>query len=183
MPLKLGRLFGARNLATMALFSALWGVLNSIFSPVVFRMTGLPILCDMVGFASLTLAVLLIGRFGSASIVGVIATLINFIFNPAGVHFLGFTVAGIVYDFLAKLMGYKRAFNSISRTTTLIVLNSVLSAAVAGLIIGSFLMPPEALVRWGGALGWSALHVAGGLIGGLIGAASIAALVRRGVVK
>lgn len=65
----------------------------------------------------------------------------------------------------------------------MIVLNSVLSAAVASLIIGSFLMPPEALVRWGGALGWSALHAAGGLIGGLIGAASIAALVRRGVVK
>lgn len=65
-------------------------------------MTGLPILCDMVGFASLTLAVLLIGRFGSASIVGVIATLINFIFNPAGVHFLGFTVAGIVYDFFGE---------------------------------------------------------------------------------
>ena len=177
------RLFGTRNLATIALFAAMWGVLNSIFAPVVFRMTGLPILCDMVGFASLTLAVWLVRRFGVASMVGVIATLINFLFNSSGVHFLGFTVASFVYDILARLMGYERAFGKPSRITAYILLNSVLSAAVAGLIIGSFLMSPVDLVRWGGALGWSGLHAVGGFIGGFVGAASIAALVRRKVAR
>ncbi|MEM2841710.1 MAG: hypothetical protein QW201_00140 [Thermoproteota archaeon] len=115
--------------------------------------------------------------------VGLIATLINFLFNPSGIHFLGFAVASVVYDILAKLMGYERAFNKLSSTAASVLLNSVLSAAVAGFIIGSFLMPPETLVRWGGALGWSALHAAGGFIGGFIGSASIAALLKRKVLK
>ncbi len=50
--------FNSRELAAVALFSSLWGVLNGVFSPIVFRMFGLPILCDMIGFAALGLTFL-----------------------------------------------------------------------------------------------------------------------------
>ena len=83
--------FNSRELAGIALFSALWGVLNSIFSPIVFRMFGLPILCDMIGFALLSLTVWWVRKLGAATSVGLISTVINFIFNPSGFHFLGFT--------------------------------------------------------------------------------------------
>ncbi len=58
---------------------------------------------------------------------------------------------------------------------------SVLSAAVAGLIIGTFFMAAPALARWGGVLGWAGLHAAGGVIGGFIGITLVTGLSTRGV--
>ena len=173
--------FDSREVAAIALFSALWGVLNSIFAPVVFRMFGLPILCDMIGFAILTLTVWWVRKFGAATAVGLIATVINFIFNPGGVHFLGFTAASIVFDITAKLIGYDRNFRNSLFTTASMLPVSVLSAAVAGLIIGSFFMATPALARWGGVLGWVGLHAVGGIIGGFIGIALVTGLAVRGV--
>jgi len=173
--------FDSREVAAIALFSALWGVLNSIFAPIVFRMFGLPILCDMIGFAVLTLTVWWIRKFGAATAVGLIATVINFIFNPAGVHFLGFAAASIVFDITAKLIGYDRCFKKPLFVTVSMLPVSVLSAAVAGLIIGTFFMAAPALTRWGGVLGWVGLHVIGGIIGGFIGVTLVVGLATRGV--
>ncbi len=173
--------FNSREIAAIALSSALWGVLNSIFAPIVFRMTGLPILCDMIGFAILTLTVWWVRRLGAATAVGLIATVINFIFNPGGVHFLGFAVASIFFDIAARLIGYDRSFRSSLFATVLMLPVSVLSAAVAGLIIGTFFMAASGLVKWGGVLGWVGLHAAGGFIGGFVGIALVIALAARGV--
>jgi len=171
----------SREVAAIALFSALWGVLNSIFAPIVFRMFGLPILCDMVGFAVLTLTVWWIRKFGAATVVGLIATVVNFVFNPYGFHFLGFTVASIVFDITARLIGYDRCLKKPLFVTVSMLSVSVLSAAVAGLIIGTFFMVAPALVRWGGVLGWAGLHAAGGVIGGFIGITLVTGLSTRGV--
>jgi len=86
-------------------------------------MTGLPFLCDLMGFSLLTLAVWWARRFGATTIVGLIATVINFIFNPTGTQILGFTAASIVFDVAAKLIGYDKAFHDrqrpqLPRTTT-----------------------------------------------------------------
>jgi len=68
------------------------GVLNSLFSPIFFRMTGgLPFLSDLIGFAVLSVAVWWTRKLGTTTMIGIIATIINFLFNPAGTHFLGFT--------------------------------------------------------------------------------------------
>jgi len=173
--------FNSREVATIALFAGLWGVLNSIFAPIVFQMFGLPILCDMIGFASLILTVWFIRKFGAVTVVGLIATVINFIFNPGGVHFLGFTAASIVFDVMARLIGYDRCFKKPMFTTASMFSISVLSAAVAGTIIGMFFMAAPALAKWGGVLGWAGLHAAGGVIGGIIGIASVTSLAARGV--
>lgn len=171
--------FNAREIAAIALFGALWGVLNAVLLPIVFRLTGLPIFCDLVGFSSLALAVWWIRKLGAASTVGIVATILNFVFRPGAVHFLGFTAASIIFDVLTRLVGYERIFSKSASTIFSITLISIFSAAVAGLIIGTFFMAAPALAQWGGVLGWAGLHAAGGFIGGLIGATLIASLKGR----
>jgi hypothetical protein len=64
--------YNTREIAAIALLSALWGVLNSIFSPIVFNMYGLPILCDMIGFAVLSVTVWWVRKLGAATLVWLI---------------------------------------------------------------------------------------------------------------
>jgi hypothetical protein len=172
--------YNSRQIAAIALLSALWGVLNSIFSPIMFNMFGLPILCDMMGFAALSVTVWWVRKLGAATVVGLIATAINFIFNPGGVFFLGFTAASIVFDVVSWLARYNVYFKKTSLVALSLLSVSVLSAAVAGLIIGTYFMAGPALAKWGGVLGWAGLHAVGGTIGGFIGISLVAALVARG---
>jgi hypothetical protein len=173
--------FNSHEAAAIALLSASWGVINSIFSPIVFNMFGLPILCDMIGFAILSITVWWIRKLGAATMVGLIATVINFIFNPVGIFFLGFTAASIAYDAVSWLARYNVYFKRTSLTTISLLSVSVLSAAVAGFIIGTFFMAGPALAKWGGVLGWAGLHAVGGIIGGFIGTTIIIGLVARGL--
>jgi riboflavin transporter FmnP len=173
--------FNSREVAAVALLSALWGVLNSIFAPIFFSMTGLPLLCDLIGFTVLVLTVWWIRKPGAASAVGIIATVINFIFNPGGTHFLGFTAASIVFDLISYIIGYERSFKTQFATTASMLPVAIISAAVAGFIIGSFFMAGPALAKWGGVLGWAGLHAVGGLIGGFIGIMLVVALASRGI--
>lgn len=175
--------FTSRDIASMALLAAIWGVLNSTFAPIFFRMTGLPLLCDLLGFAVLALTVWWVRKLGAVSVVGAIATVINFTLNPGGVHFLGFTAASIVFDAATYCVGYKRSFKGKLKMAISILAISVMSAAFAGFIIGSFFMAPQALIRWGGALGWAGLHAVGGFIGGAVGVIIIAALTARGIYR
>ncbi len=144
-------------------------------------MFGLPILCDMIGFSVLALTNWWTRKLGSVTIVGLIATVINFTFNPGALHFLGFTVASVVFDFATCLVRYDKAFKNTFSFTVSMISISTLSAAVAGFIIGTFFLVAPALARWGGVYGWTALHAAGGFIGGIIGVMIITALVSRGI--
>ena len=173
--------FNTRETAAITMFAALWGVLSSIFAPIVFRMFGLPILCDMIGFAVLILSVWWIRKLGAVTAVGLIATVVNFVFNPSGFHFLGFAAASILLDVITRLVGYDRCFKNSLFTTVSMLSVSVLSAAVAGLIIGTFFMVAPALARWGGVLGWTGLHAVGGVTGTFIGITLVTGLSIRGV--
>jgi hypothetical protein len=137
----------------------------------------------MVGFATLSVTVWWIRKLGAATAVGIIATVVNFIFNPYGFHFLGFTVASIVFDAATKLMGYEWCFKNPLRITISMLPVSVLSASVAGLIIGTFFMPPTTLVTTNSILTWAGLHAFGGVIGGVIGMVMVASLTTRGIHK
>jgi hypothetical protein len=173
--------FNSRQLAAAALFSSLWGVLNSVFSPIVFRMFGLPILCDMIGFTALSLTFWWVRKVGAVTVVGIVATVINFILNPGGVSFLGFTAASFVFDLVANLIGYERMFKKRLFAAIVLVFISLLSAAGAGLVIGSFFMTAQALLAWGGVLGWVGLHAVGGLVGGLFGVSLFGGLSARNI--
>lgn len=67
--------FNSRDIAAIALSAALWGVLNSIFSPIVFSITHLPLLCDLIGFTVLTVAAWWIRKAGAITAIGLIATI------------------------------------------------------------------------------------------------------------
>jgi hypothetical protein len=173
--------FKTRDVAAIAIGAALWGVLNSIFSPIFFRMFGLPFLCDLIGFTVLTVAVWWIRKLGAITAIGLIATVINFTFNPTGTHFLGFTAASIMFDVMSRFAGYDNFFKKPIHTMIMAIAISTLSAAVAGLIIGVFFMAGPALALWGGVLGWAGLHAIGGVIGGGIGGLTVNMLVHRKV--
>ena len=173
--------FTSRDIATISICAALWGVLNPIFSPIFFRMTGLPFLCDTMGFSLLTLAVWWIRKFGATTIVGFIATIINFMLNPYGTQILGFTAASVVFDVIVKVIGYDRAFKNPKFITFSMISTSLLSAAVAGLIIGTFFMSGPMVAGWGFVFTWASLHAVGGVIGGVIGVVVVTTLISRGI--
>ena len=171
--------FNSRDIAAIALCAALWGVLNSIFSPIVFSITHLPLLCDLIGFTVLTVAAWWIRKAGAITAIGLIATIINFTLNPQALTFLGFTAAAFVFDLISSIVGVNIFFKKAANTITMAIVISTLSAAVAGFIIGSFFMAGPALSLWGGVAGWAGLHAVDGVIGGTIGATLVAALNSR----
>lgn len=173
--------FNSREIAAISLCATLWGVLNTLFAPIFFRMFGLPFLCDLIGFSVLILAAWWIRKFGAITIIGLIATAINFGLG-GGIHFIGFTVASIFFDFASRLIGYNKSFKKSNFTILSMMTISIVSAALAGFVIGSFFMAGPALTNWGGIYGWAGLHAIGGVIGGAIGTFLIIALSSRKVI-
>ena len=174
--------FSTRDIAAIAICGALWGVLNTIFAPLFFKATGMPFLCDLIGFALLILGSWWIRKLGALTIVGFVATTINFALG-AGVHFLGFTVATIFFDIVIAFIGYGRIFTrSVNMILTMMTI-AILSAALAGAIIGTVFMGASPLLnQWGGVFGWAGLHMIGGVIGGIIGTSLILALNKRKII-
>ncbi len=173
--------FKTKDIAAITIFAALWGVMNSLLSPIFFQLFRLPFLCDLIGFVAIILATWYVRRLGTATVVGLIATIINFIFLPTAIHFLGFTAASIAFDVLAFVAGYNRMFTKRLIGSIGLFAISVLSAAVAGFLIATFFMTPMALQNWGGVLGWAGLHAIGGVLGGAIGVTLMNALALRGI--
>ena len=171
--------FSTRDVAAIAICAALWGILNSIFAPIFFSIFHVPFFCDIVGFSVLILAAWWIRKFGAITIIGAIATLINFALVANPYHFLGFTAASFFFDIILALAGYNRCFAKKTYTIGSMMMVSVASAALAGYLIGSFFMAGPVLETAGGALGWAGLHAIGGIIGGAIGTSLIAGLDAR----
>ena len=173
--------FNTRDIAAIAICAALWGVLNTILSPVFFRMFGLPFLCDLIGFSVLILAAWWIRKFGAITMIGLIATAINFALG-GNIFFLGFTAASIFFDLATGIIGYNNSFKKPAFTIVSMMVISIASSALAGYVIGTFFMAGPALINWGGVIGWAGLHTVGGVIGGVIGTFLIAALNSRKIV-
>jgi len=141
-------------------------------------MFGLPFLCDLIGFSVLILGVWWIRKFGAITLIGLVATGISFALG-GGIHFLGFTVASFFFDFAVRFIGYETSFKKSIFTILSMMTISIISAALAGYLIGTFFMTGSALANWGGVLGWSGLHAIGGIIGGIIGTFLVIALQSR----
>lgn len=172
--------FNTRDIAAIGICAALWGVLNTILSPVFFQMFGLPFLCDLIGFSVLIIAAWWIRKFGAITIIGLIATIINFALGGA-IHFLGFTAAAVFFDVASRLIGYNFSFKKPLFTFISMMAVSIGSAALAGYVIGTLFMAGPALANWGGVMGWAGLHMVGGVIGGAIGTFLVTALIARRV--
>ena len=170
--------FTSRDIAAIAVCSALWGVLNAWLSPIVWQLTRMPFLCDMLAFMALILAIWWTRKFGAASLVGLVVAGMTLIVTPTAFQMLGFVAATIVFDIVTRLLGYERLFKNLTLGGTILVVISVLCAGVAGTIIGAFFMgfkTTEAILAFAG------LHAIGGLIGGIIGVVVLRALMARRV--
>jgi hypothetical protein len=173
--------FNTKDIAAISICSALWGVLNTLLSPVFFRTFGLPFLCDLIGFSVLIIAAWWIRKFGAITVISLISTAINFALG-GGIQFLGFTAAGIFFDLAIRVLGFNNIFKKPVYTVTSMMTLSIASAGIAGYLIGIFFMVGPALAKWGGVLGWAGLHVVGGVTGGVIGVFLVLSLTNRKVV-
>ncbi len=171
--------FNSRDIAAIAMCATLWGVLNSIFAPIFFSIFHLPFFCDMIGFSALILAAWWIRKAGAITLIGAIATLINFALASNPYNFLGFTAAGSFFDLTVTTYGYSRIFRKRILTTFIMIIISTCAAALAGYIIGMFFMAGPVFNAMGGVLGWVGLHALGGIIGGAIGISLVAGLDAR----
>jgi hypothetical protein len=175
--------FSIHDIVAIALFAALWGILNATVAPIIFTMFGIPVFCDMIGFMSLILVVWWVRKLGTASAVGFVATVLNFVLRPGAVHFLGFTAASVVFDLLIFVFRYENCFSKKLVGAILLLVVSTVSATIAGFIIGTFFMAAPQLASWGGVIGWVILHMAGGVVGWLLGVVIMLSLEARGIRK
>jgi len=164
---------GTDDVAVIAMSAAFWSVLNATLAPIFWQATRLPIFCDLLAVISLTVAVWWVRKLGAATLVGLLATLLNFILRPSALHFLGFTAASAVYDALTRGMGYERCFSGRAGPVLLAAICTA-STWVAGLIIGAFFMGGSVPLAW-----FSALHALGGLLGSLLGILLVKAVEKR----
>lgn len=174
--------FDSRDVAAMAMCGALWSVLSITIAPIFWRLTHMPFLCDMIGVISLILALWWARKFGAVTVTGVIATILTLALSPEATHFFGFTVASIIFDALARLIGYRNCIEKPTPSTISLLSVSIASTAVAGLIIGNLFTDPKFLAAmFGGIALFAGLHALGGAIGGGIGVVLVRALEARKV--
>ncbi|MGB9714105.1 MAG: hypothetical protein C0193_01065 [Candidatus Bathyarchaeota archaeon] len=167
--------FTTVDIALIGVFSALWATLNMTIGRLGFTWFNLPIFCDFAVFFTLLLTVWIVGKFGAASIVGVIGAIIYMLILPS-THIIGFTISSVLFDALMLASGHR--INLKIYDMAIAAIATAISAYFAGVVIGTIFMsrPIEwALTFWGG---W---HLIGGLIGVVVTLPIISVLERANV--
>ncbi|MBA7688336.1 hypothetical protein ES703_96815 [subsurface metagenome] len=167
--------FSSRDLSAILLFSSMWAILSWILAPIVWNLTHLPILCDVVGTTLLILTAWLTKKPGAPFFMGLVTTILHLILRPGSFHFLGFTAASALFDSVTTLVAYKERLSGKWVDRTILIGTSIISCLAAGAIIGSLFM------NIGGLYFFVALHGFGGLLGGILGVSIIKALEVRGI--
>ena len=142
--------FKTIDLAFIAIFGALWVVLNLTLGPLSFQLLGLPILHDFGVFFTLILVAWITGRFGTSIMVAFIGSAIGILLGAPPL-ILGFAVSAIIFDLFLILNHHKVRLSF--KDLAILILATLLTAYVAGVIIGTFFMMNSvqwALTFWGG---------------------------------
>jgi len=168
--------FTSRDIAAVAVCSALWGILNTFISPIFWQLTRMPFLCDLLAFMALILVVWWTRKFGAASLTGLVVAGITLTLRPTSFDILAFVAASIVFDVATRILSYEQLFRNPIRGSAMLIFLSLASAGIAGAIIGPFFMgfrTQQAILTFSG------LHAFGGLIGGVLGVILVRALMAR----
>lgn len=112
--------------------------INWLVSPVLLRLTHLPILCDMLGVSALILVAWWVQKPGVASFLGVLATVLNFVLRPDATHFVGFTAACVFFDVVLSSLGYGTVVEGSMKSSIILVVISPSSLRVS---LGSLSAP------------------------------------------
>lgn len=150
--------FTTIDIALTSVFCALWVVLTLTLGRLSFQLLGLPVLHDFAVFFTLLLVTWITGKFGTASLVGLIGSILVLLAGgPLPV--VGFAASAIVFDLLMSANHHKIYPKVYSMVVAALV--TAISAYFAGVVIGIFLMNQTVewtLTFWGG---W---HLIGGII-------------------
>jgi len=168
----------SKYIALVSLLSAFSGVFQVFVSPITFQIMGLPFGHDLIVFFPIILSVWIIRRFGGATGVGIISTLVVLFLNPGLFFVIGFAVSSFIFDLLLFVIKHKVTFEI--KNILAVSLSTILSFYVAGFIIGLALTNGSLQLAFSV---WGPLHVVGGAIGLIISYPILAALERTGVRK
>ncbi|MGB9778825.1 MAG: hypothetical protein ACPLW8_05415 [Candidatus Bathyarchaeales archaeon] len=167
--------FKTVDVALVGFLSAMWVVLHLYFGPIGFQLFHLPIFCDISAFLTLIIAIWIIGKFGGASAIEIIGSLIVLGIRAAPFQ-LGFLVSAIILDILCLAIRHK----PLKGTRNVLALSffTMISAYIAGVIIGVFFMAGG--IYWALTF-WAGWHMIGGLLSVIIASPIIGALEKAGV--
>ncbi len=129
--------FKTQDIALISIFSALWIALNLVVAPLSFALTGLPVIHDFLVFFVLLLVVWATGKFGAASFVGVVGSVIVLLAGGP-LPMVGFAACSILFDLILILNHHKLTTKRFSIAIAAIA--TVVSAYVAGNINGLLIL-------------------------------------------
>jgi uncharacterized membrane protein len=165
-----------KYIAYVGMLSSLWVVLQLTLGPMGFTLFGLPIFCDVSAYFPLLLAVWFFRKFGGASSVGLIGSLVVLFFRPNAFQVLGFAASSVIFDLLAFVVKHEVKFEP--KNVIIVSLITVLSAYVAGLLIGLAIM--GGTIQWTLTI-WGPLHLIGGILSLITSYPVLIALNRIGI--
>jgi hypothetical protein len=174
--------FETVDITLTGIFCALWATLNLTLGPLGFAWFGLPIFCDFAVFFTLLLATWATGKYGTASLVGIIGSII-ILLTRASPHIVGFAASAVLFDVL--MLPSHHRIDGKAHNVIVASLATAISACFAGLIIGAFFTnDPLNQSTLGFALTfWSGWHLIGGVVTIAITLPIIGILERAGVGK
>ena len=164
------------DIATIAIFSALWTVLNLTVGPLGFTIFRLPVFCDLSVYLTLLLATWASGRRGVPSMVGLIGALIVLALRPASTQMFGFLASAVLFDALMTICNHEVRLKPLNVAVSLIA--TAASAYFAGVVIGVVFMGGS--LEWAFTI-WGVWHLIGGLIGLAVALLVIGFLEKAGV--
>ena len=168
--------FKPLDIAIIAVFSAMWVVLNLTVGPVGFTLFQLPIFCDFSVYFTLLLATWASGKTGIPSAVGIIGAIIVLAMRPASTQMIGFLASAILFDGLMAFCKHEIGLKPYSMAVA--TLSTMISAYFAGVVIGTVFMGKS--LEWALTF-WGPWHLVGGVIGLVVAIPVIGALERAKV--
>jgi hypothetical protein len=165
----------AADIALIGVFCALWAVLNLTLGPLSFNLLHLPVLHDFIAFFTLLLVTFASGRFGSASLVGVVGSAVAILLGGQPL-IVGFAASAVLFDFL-MLMCRHRIRNTLS-SLAVTAFATMVSAYFAGVVIGIFFMT---YTLWVALTFWGEWHLIGGILTLVVTVPIIVSLEKSGV--
>jgi hypothetical protein len=166
------------DIALMAVFCALFAVLNLTLGPLSFQLLQLPVLHDFAAFFPLLIIAWAVGRFGASSFVGIIGSIIA-IFWGGPPLIICFAASAVIFDLL--MSANRHAVRISIFSFTVVAISTMLSAYLAGVFIGIFFTPNQTL-QWAMTF-WGGWHLVGGIVTLVITFPVILALENAGVRK
>ena len=167
--------FEVADVALIGVFCALWAVLNLTLGPLSLSLLHLPVLHDFAAFFTLLLVAWVTGKFGTASMAGIIGSAVA-IFLGGPPLIVGFAASAVVFDLLIFAIHHR--IRSTTHSMLVTVFATLLSAYCAGVIIGVFFAPNTFL--WALTF-WGVWHMVGGIVTLVVTLPIIVALEKAGV--